>query len=138
MAASAEPGSAAAGTLEELAAEIVADRNALLEITAALGILRRSYKVLAGWVGEKAGRLKLNRRLLSRSPLSSLEETEMLRLGVEGKAAGRRTLRVLAERDTRLDAESLDELIARADRQSAALEALRTVIAEQVLTSDAR
>ena len=48
MAASAEPGSAAAGTLEELAAEIAADRNALLEIMAALGIPRRSYKVAPG------------------------------------------------------------------------------------------
>ena len=37
MAASAEPGSAAAGPLEELAAEIAADRNALLEIMAASG-----------------------------------------------------------------------------------------------------
>lgn len=47
MAASAEPGSAA-GTLEELAAEIAADRNALLEIMAALGIPHRSYKVAPG------------------------------------------------------------------------------------------
>jgi transposase-like protein len=36
----------------------------------------------------KARRLKLNDRLLTRSPLSDLEETEMLRLGVDGKAAG--------------------------------------------------
>jgi hypothetical protein len=138
MAASAEPGSATAGTLGELAAEIAADRNALLEIMAALGIPRRSYKVLAGWAGEKAGRLKPNRRLLNRSPLSSLEETEMLRLGVEGKAAGGRTLRVPASWDSRLDTESLDEFVTRANRQSATLEALRTAIAEQVLTSDAR
>jgi hypothetical protein len=34
--------------------------------------------------------------LTSRSPLSNLEELELLRLGVEGKAAGWRTLRVLA------------------------------------------
>jgi hypothetical protein len=43
-------------------------------------------------MGEKAARLKLNGHLLARSPLSSLEELEMLRLGVEGKAAGWRTL----------------------------------------------
>jgi hypothetical protein len=34
--------------------------------------------VCAGWIGEKAGRLKLNGRLRSRSPLSSLEELEMM------------------------------------------------------------
>lgn len=60
---------------------------------------------LLGW--ERAGRLKLNGRLVARSPLSDLEETEMLRLGVDGKAAGWRTLRALAERDGRLDAERL-------------------------------
>ena len=52
-----------------------------------LGIAPRTYKVYAGWIGERAGRLKLNGHLLSRSPLSSLEELELLRLAVEGKAA---------------------------------------------------
>ena len=84
-----------------------------------------------------AARLKFNGRLLARSPLSSLEETEVLKLGVDGKAAGWRTLRVLAGRDSRLDAQRLDELIARADRQSGELEALRAAIAEQML-DDAR
>ena len=103
---------------------------------AAVGAKVRAYKVLAGWAGEKAGRLKLNGRLLTRSPLSGLEETEMLRLGVEGKAAGWRTLRAVAERDRRLDAGQLDELLARAARQSDTLEGLRMRIAEQVLASD--
>jgi hypothetical protein len=138
MAGSAGPDSAASGTLKRLAAEIAADRGSLIEVMAALGIPLRSYKVFAAWADEKAARLKLNRRLLTRSLLSSLEETEILRLGVEGKAAGWRTLRILAERDTRLDTSTLDELIARAARQSAAFEDLRTDIAEQLLASDAR
>jgi hypothetical protein len=138
MAASAEPGSEAAGILKKLTGEIAADRNALIEIMASLEVPLRSYKVFAAWAGEKAARLKLNGHLLTRSPLSRLEETEILRLGVEGKAAGWRTLRVLAERDSRLDAESLDELLARAARQSATLETLRTGIAEQMLTGDTR
>jgi hypothetical protein len=64
--------------------------------------------------GNLAGRLKFNGRLLARSPLSDLEELELLLLGVEGKAAGWRTLRTLADTDTRLDAGRLDELISRA------------------------
>jgi hypothetical protein len=68
----------------------------------------------AAWIGEKAGRLKSNGRLFTRSPLSDLEELEMLRLGIEGKAAGWRTLRTLADTDTRLDPQRLDELISRA------------------------
>jgi hypothetical protein len=46
--------------------------------------------------GEKAGRLKFNGRLPARSPLSNLEELEMLRLGVKGKA--RADLAALARR----------------------------------------
>lgn len=81
-------GPRADNSIERLAAEISEDRSALRDIMAALGIPVRSYKVYAGWIGEKAGRLKLNGRLRSRSPLSNLEELEMLRLGVEGKGAG--------------------------------------------------
>ena len=45
-------------------------------------------------------------------------ELEGLSLGVQGKAAAFRTLRRLADTDTRLHASNLDELIARAERQS--------------------
>jgi hypothetical protein len=74
-------------TLQRLAADIAHDRRALLELMAVLGLPVRHYKLSAAWTAEKAARLKLNGRLLGRSPLSSLEELEMLRLGVEGKAA---------------------------------------------------
>jgi len=133
MAASAKPGSDTATVMKRLVTDITADRSALLAMMAAVGVKIRGYKVLAAWAGEKAGRLKLNRHLFSRSPLSDLEETEMLRLGVEGKAAGWRTLRLVAERDGRLDAGQLDELLARATRQSDTLESLRVSIAERVL-----
>ena len=120
------------GTFRRLAAEIAQDRAALLDIMTALGIKVRSYKVGAAWIGEKAGRLKFNGRLFARSPLSDLEELEMLRLGVEGKAAGWRTLRTLADADTRLDPGRLDELISRARRQADLLEDLRVGAADQV------
>jgi hypothetical protein len=121
------------GTLRRLAAEIAQDRAALLDIMAALGIRVRRYKVGAAWAGEKAGRLKFNGRLFARSPLSNLEELEMLRLGVEGKAAGWRTLRTLADTDTRLNPGRLDELISRARRQADTLEDLRVAAASQVV-----
>lgn len=120
------------GTFRRLAAEIAQDRAALLDIMTALGIKVRHYKVGAAWIGEKAGRLKFNGRLFTRSPLSDLEELEMLRLGVEGKAAGWRTLRTLADTDMRLDLGRLDELISRARRQADLLEDLRVGAADQV------
>ena len=55
------------------------------------------------------------------------------RLSVEGKAAGWRTLRVLAGTDKRLDPGRLDELIARARRQADLLEELRVRAAGQVI-----
>ena len=122
--------------MQRLADEIAQDRAALLEIMASVGVPVRGYKVCAAWIGEKAGRLKLNGHLLARSPLSSLEELEMLRLGVEGKAAGWRTLRVLADRDPRLDSGRLEELISRARRQADLLEELRVRAADQALGTD--
>jgi len=79
--------------------------------------------------------VKFNGRLLARSPLSDLEELEMLRLGVEGKAAGWRTLRVLADTDKRLDRGRLDELVSRARRQADLLEEFRVRAAGQVISS---
>ena len=137
MAAAADPGSESAKVLNTLVAEITQDRLALLTIMGTLEIPVRGYKVFAGWAGEKAGRVKLNGHLLTRSALSALEETELLRLGVEGKAAGWRSLRVLADRDSRLDADRLDDLIERAKRQSDTLETLRVGIAERVLATPA-
>ena len=121
------------GMLRSLAAEVAHDRAALLDIMAALGIKVRRYKVGAAWIGEKAGRMKFNGRLFARSPLSNLEELEIMRLGVEGKAAGWRTLRTVAETNARLDPARLDELISRARRQADLLEDLRVDAADQVL-----
>jgi len=138
MAASAEPGTESAVVLNRLAAEITEDRSSLLKIMGRLQIPVRGYRVFAAWAGEKVGRLKLNGHLMTRSPLSDLEETEILCLGVEGKAALWRTLRILAERDNRLDAGRLDELLARAHRQLDTLETLNTSVAERTFSSVGR
>jgi hypothetical protein len=126
-------GPGAGGTMQGLAADIAGDRSALRDIMAGLGVPVRAHKVCAAWVGEKAGRLKLNGRLRSRSPLSDLEELEMLRLGVEGKAAGWRTLRVLADSEPRLDAARLEGLLSRARDQADLLETLRVRAADEIL-----
>jgi hypothetical protein len=129
------PAEGPAGQLKALAGEIAQDRAALIGMMKALDIPVRAYKMYAAWLGEKAGRVKFNGRLLSRSPLSDLEELELLRLGVTGKAAGWRTLRVLADTDKRLDSGRLDELMSRARRQEDLLEELRVLAAERVLSS---
>ena len=122
-------------TLSGIADEIAADRDALLAMMKALDAQVRTYKVYLGWAAEKAGRLKLNGRLLSRSPLSSLVELEGLAVGIQGKIAGWRTLRVVAEHDNRLDTARLDSLLSSAEAQSDAVEALRVATAEQLFGS---
>jgi len=118
-------GTPAEPALERLAGEIAEDRAALLRIMSSLGVPVRRYKVLGGWVAEKVTRLKPNGGVLQRSPLSSVIELESMHLGVQGKAAGWRALRRLADTDPRLDAGGLDALLERADRQSEVLEQLR-------------
>lgn len=126
-------GAPARREMERLAKEIAEDREALLGLMAALGVPVRRYKVYSAWIAEKLGRGKMNGRLLQRSPLSDLVELEMMRLGVEGKAAGWRTLRTRAEHDDRLDTARLDGLLERARAQADALEQLRVGAAAELL-----
>lgn len=121
--------------LERLVVEVQQDRESLLGFMRALGVPVQRYKVLGGWVAEKAGRVKPNGHLWSRSPLSDLVELEALVLGVNGKAAGLRALQTVAEDDPRLDAAELDRLVARAERQSVTLEGLRLQAARRALAA---
>lgn len=67
--------------------EVTEDRRELVRLMEGLGIRPDPVKRLLAWTGEKAGRLELNGRLLSYSPLSRLVELEALSLDVEGKLA---------------------------------------------------
>jgi hypothetical protein len=111
--------------LGRLSGEIAEDRETLLGLMARLDVPVQRYKKLLAWAGERAARLKPNNRLVERSPLSRVIELEAMRLGVEGKAAGWRTLCEVADTEPRLPGERLEELLARARRQAEELEKLR-------------
>jgi hypothetical protein len=130
--AKSQQGSDNGETLSELADAIAKDRDELLEIMADFDVPIRRYKVITAWIAEKGGRLKLNGRLLNRSPLSTLVELEVLRLGVEGKAAMWRTLRAVTGSDGEPQTSRLDRLAANARRQSDTLEDLRMRTAASV------
>jgi hypothetical protein len=78
-------GNALGDALAKLATELEDDRHSLERIMVRLGVRRDPAKLAVGWTAEKFGRLKLNGSVLSYSPLSRLEELELLLLGVEGK-----------------------------------------------------
>jgi len=131
--AKSQHGSENGEPLSELVDAIAQDRSELLDIMADFGVPIRRYKVITAWIAEKGGRLKLNGRLLNRSPLSTLVELEVLRLGVEGKAAMWRTLRAVAASHGEPQTTRLDRLAANARRQSDTLEDLRMRTAAGVL-----
>jgi hypothetical protein len=131
-AAQAQQGEEPDDALSGLAKQIEQDRDSLIQIMTDLGVSTDRSKVALGWLAEKAGRLKPNGHLFSRSPLSDVLELESMLLGVRGKAACWRTLRTLADTDQRLYADHLDALLERAEQQSTVLEQLRLAAASRV------
>ncbi|GLZ28992.1 hypothetical protein Lesp02_11820 [Lentzea sp. NBRC 105346] len=123
----------AAPRLRKLAADVQEDRVTLVRLMKVLGHDPKAYRAALGWVGEKAGRLKLNGYLVKRSPLSAVLELETMMLGVQGKAALWRSLREL--KDARLDEAELDNLSRRAEQQIELLEELRVTAAREVFSA---
>jgi hypothetical protein len=107
--------------LAELQRDVEADRAALEQVMEAVGITRSAMKEAGGWLLEKASKIKFDHRVTGSEHLSRLMETETLALGVEGKLAGWRALKVVP-RDLGVD---LDALIQRAIDQRRRLEPFR-------------
>jgi hypothetical protein len=92
---------------------------------ARLGVRRSPVKARAAVAAERLGRLKPNGHLVHRPPLSDLVELDALTLGAQAKRQLWESLRDLAD---------VDDALARADAQLAALEPLR-LEARKVLTA---
>ena len=104
--------------LEALAAEIEQDLRRLRDIGRSLGMPTRSpVKEGLAWLAERMGRLKLNRRVVQRSPLSRVLELELLQAAVSGKRGLWQTLMQLAPDEPGLGRTELTQLIDRADWQ---------------------
>lgn len=108
------------GDLQTLCEDVKHDRQALTDIMDRLGVRAQRHKVVAGQVGEALGRLKLNGRLRTRSPLTPVIELEVIQAGVTGKRSLWQTLGTHAEA-LGLDGGHLAEL---GDRASAQLQVL--------------
>ena len=81
-----------AATSSRVAQEIAADLETLEEIMGAEGVSPSVVKDHLAIAAGELGRLKLNGRLRTRSPLSDVIELETLLIGISGKAALWRTL----------------------------------------------
>ena len=57
---------------------------------------QRPHRQAAAWLAEHAGRLKLNGRIVRRSPMTMVLEAELMRAAILGKLGGWQTLEELA------------------------------------------
>ena len=106
-------------TLTDVCAEIESDRETLTAVMDRLDVGKSKLKPLLAVLGERLGRLKLNGQLRGYSPLSRLDELELLQIGVAGK---RRLWRALEQ--TRADELSSFDLGALGERATEQLRRL--------------
>ncbi|HEU4513771.1 MAG TPA: hypothetical protein VFR87_11760 [Nocardioidaceae bacterium] len=119
--------------LSRLADEIAEDRESLRDLMKRLDVSESTVKKAAGWLGEKAGRLKPNDHLVSRSPLSDVLEIEMLRAGTAARICGFQVLRAVAVEDGRVGKEEIEHLIDRAQDQEQRLYKIHIQLAQENL-----
>ena len=108
---------ALAPDLRRLVSELTEEVEVLTTVIDGLGLPRRRYRQAAAWAGERVGRLKLNRRVLSRSPMTPLLELELFRGAVMGKLGLWQVLSHLAA-DLGLTAARFDALAQQARDQA--------------------
>ena len=107
--------------LGALASQIREEREYVRTLVRDLGVPRRTPRRAAAWVAERAGRLKLNRRVVSRSPMTLVLESELMRSAIMGKLGLWQTLHDLSG-DLGLDGARFEGLATKAREQLATLD----------------
>ena len=112
--ADAEADSEDAAALSKFAADVAADRDALLALMEASGVEPSRLKGALAYAAETLGALKLNGRIVQRSPLSTIVELEAMEMAVRGKRSLWESLQIAMPLPLPVD---LDALIVGADEQ---------------------
>lgn len=120
--------------LSGLREEIAADRQTLENILHQIGGHTSTIRSVAGWLGEKAGQVKLLFDDPQRGKLGRLEALEMLQLGIHGKRGLWSALRAVQPQVPTLQGVDMERLERRAEAQHAQVEALRLESARSVLS----
>lgn len=118
--------------LEEILKEIKKDQAVLQDLIESVGSKENPLKKAGAWLAEKAGRVKLGGTGDS-GELSRLEMLEMLGIGMQGRRALWRALRVVAKKHPALRDLDLDLLERRAVEQHDRVEEWRLEAAREVL-----
>ena len=125
-------GTLLARRLEEILKEIRKDQAVLQDLIERLGSKENRLKKAGAWLAEKAGRVKLG-GTGDPGELARLELLETLAMGIHGKRALWRALRVVALRYPVLQGVDLDLLERRAVEQHDRVEEWRLEAAREVL-----
>jgi hypothetical protein len=131
--ADANANSFLAETAAAVCAAIEDDVQTFDEIARRLGCRPRRWKLFVARAGEFVGRLKTNGRLRGYSPLSRLEELELLVAGILSKESLWRTLGVVQRGRPELAGFDFDDLQQRAMEQRMRLESHRATTVEAAL-----
>jgi hypothetical protein len=118
----------------DLAGQVEEDRSILERIVLRIDGETSALKDAAGWVAEKASRLKLG--IGKGDALGVFEALETLSLGILGKRALWRALASIATADKRLQGVEYEPLIARAESQFDQVESRRLEAAAVALCPD--
>jgi hypothetical protein len=110
-------GTEAGEALARLATAIAQDVATFEAMMDRLGLPRSRVKPALAIIAERVGRLKLNGRLTSYSPLSRFVELDVLAMGIQGKKVLWQNLRDGAGLAERLPDVDFDALVERARRQ---------------------
>ena len=100
-----------------------------------LGVRRRRHRQAAAWVGERVARLKTDGRVVKRSPMTLLLETELMRSAVHGKIGGWQTLQANAEL-LGMDPKIFADLFAASERQISTLDEIHRYARTRALRDD--
>jgi hypothetical protein len=105
-----------------IAPQIEEDRQTLVDLMERMNTSKNPIKQAAGWVAEKASRVKFSGAGSGEPDHGAFMALETLALGVEGKASMWKALKAVQSQYPPLASTNLDELIERADTQHGALE----------------
>ncbi|WP_154793981.1 NAD-dependent epimerase/dehydratase family protein [Occultella kanbiaonis] len=114
--------------------QITRERELLRELIELLGLRQRPHRQAVAWAAEHVGRLKLNKRIVSTSPMTPLLEVELMRSAVIGKEGVWRTLETLAP-DLGLQSSTFTDLAEAARQQKTTLDRLHAQLRPHVFAA---
>lgn len=123
--------------ISTVADSIRRERALLQQIIHDLGLKQKPYRQALAWVGERAGRVKLNKRVLTRSPMTLVLEAELMRSAVMGKLGVWQTLRDNAE-DLGLDSDLFAGLVDDVEKQVSLLDEVHAYARKTAFREDAQ